>query len=401
MRLSLLVIVGVFALAACTGDEAAEDLTPTTTLEPIVSMTPRYTATPRPSRTPLPTFTFTPSETPVPPTPTLTSTPTEAPPIIGIVRGAQAINVREGPGTSFSVITAVNPGTGLEILGQDEENEWYLVLMEDDRQGWIATDLLRLENTPTPFPTSTPAPDLTALFQGTPLPTAILGGGTVTPTPPISVISPTPITDTPEAEQTEDPTETAEPDVPVIDLESINQTATALAGGVSTPTFTPSPTNTTAPADTPSAGQPPATVDVTGSGDGVVQENVEILAVCDNPLQGSPAPTDLGAGSTIRIYWAWFAQTQVQIEDHLDAAEYEVRLDGILLTGLEMYRTGIVERDNDYVVWWYVPAGPLAAGEHQITYRVSWSHTINDGYQNFGPGTSTPVEEGSCVFTVH
>ncbi len=404
-------LLATILLAACTasgGDDI--DVPATATLAPIVSRTPRYTATPIPTRTPIPTFTFTPSVTPIPPTPTLSPTATPKPPLIGIISGVQAINVREGPGTTFRAFTTLNPGSGVEVLGQNQGGDWYNVRLEDGSEGWVSAALVRLESTPTPFPTATPSPDLTSIALGTPLPTAILGGGTITPTPPRAAVTPTPVGSVnpadigPESTAESAPEETPEPLVPIIDFDAINATATALAGGVVSPTPEATETsvgNTTIPAPTSAAPPPRTPSQTTSSGPADVQEGVEVLAVCDDPRQGNPPPSNLAAGSTIEIWWTWFARTPEQVQDHLSAATYEVRLDGILLTNIDQYRTRIIQRSNgDYAVYWYVPAGPLSAGEHRITYRVTWSRQITDGYQNFGPGTNTLVEEGSCTFTV-
>jgi len=120
------------------------------------------------------------------------------------------------------------------------------------------------------------------------------------------------------------------------------------------------------------------------------------------PQFGIPAPSNLAAGSTIDIYWAWFAQQEAQIQDHLNNVSYEVSVNGTPITDINSFRTRVrqVEEGGDYVVYWYVPFGPLAAGEYTIQYRVTWSRPITDGYQFYGPETGTPFEEKSCTFTV-
>ncbi|MGV2437505.1 MAG UNVERIFIED_CONTAM: hypothetical protein LVT10_23520 [Anaerolineae bacterium] len=49
---------------------------------------------------------------------------------------------------------------------------------------------------------------------------------------------------------------------------------------------------------------------------------------------------------------------------------------------------------------WYVPTAPLEAGEHVITYSVTWTTRVFDGYAYFGPGSATLTESGTCTFTV-
>jgi hypothetical protein len=399
-RWVLLLIAGVIA-AACQnngGVQVVEGIA-TDTLAPIVSMTPRFTATPVPSRTPLPTFTLTPSNTPLSPTPSNTPTPTATPPITGIVASLQTVNVRQGPGIEFNAIIALTPGTGVMILGQNEDGRWLNIRLDDGREGWISAALLRVNPTPTLVPTATPSPDMTALALGTPLPTAVLGGGTVTPTPPLSVVTPSPVGATLAAPPVT--TTSGAPPLPVIDVTAINLTATSLALPTTTPTFTPLPAISATPSVpfigvtfTPAPGSG-------GEGSTNQQQGVDVLAYCDNRNFGRPAPTNLLAGATIDIFWGWYASTRELIQQHVDNVIYDVRIDGVALTNWRQYASSIrVERDGNYHIYWYVPYGPLAAGEHKITYSVTWSQQITDGYDFFGPGTNRASESGTCTFTV-
>jgi SH3-like domain-containing protein len=407
-------------LASCgDGGESAVAIVPTDTLAPLVTLTPRVTATPVRTQTPLPTFTFTPSVTPVPPTPTISPTPSEVPPIIGIIASLQTVNVREGPGVSFSAFVALDPGTGVIVLGRTEDGRWYNVRLDDGREGWVAADLVRVQPTATPFVVAQlqATVDLTALALGTPLPTAVLGGGTVTPTPPVvsGGITPTPPatpgTPTPQISNTPVvpviapttaggttapptlPSSTLSVGTPAINTTSIAQTVTALAAGAASPT-----PSGTAPGE---SGGPDAPGPTPLPGTPGVGRGVDVLAYCDNPIFGSPAPGNLAAGSTIDVFWSWFARTPEQVQDHLRNASYDVRLDGVPLRNWANFRTSVrQERDGNYHVYWYVPSEPLAAGEHTITYRVTWAAAITDGYADFGPGTARPFEEGTCTFTV-
>lgn len=395
------VIIGLVMLAGCTGNGSSQQATiATATLPPIISMTPRFTATPVPTRTPLPTDTLTPSDTPIPPTPSDTPPPTDIPPIVGIVASINTVNVREGPGVNFSAFVALPPGTRVEVLGQNPDGRWINIQLEDGREGWVSVELLRLQDTPTPIPTATPSPDLTALALGTPLPTAILGGGTVTPTPPRSVVSPTPVTETAENSETDEATQT--PFLPIIDVTSINLTATALAGGIVAPTNTPVGGQTTPTVGLP-AGDGTSTLEpgIGQQGNSSPQQGVDVLAYCNNPAYRTPAPTNLAAGSTIDIWWSWYAKTEALVQDHIANAIYDVRIDGVQLQNLRLYQTSTrLQNDGNYYVYWYVPAGPLSAGAHEITYTVSWSVAISDGYAQFGPGTQNPLQSGKCTFTV-
>ena len=363
-----------------------EPIPPTATLAPIVSSTPRFTATPIPSSTPIPTQTFTPSVTPVPPTATETFTPSPTPPILGVVASLQSVNIREGPGVDFGTIEALRPGTSVEVLGTNADGSWLNILLSDGRQGWISAALLRLQPSATPLPSTTPTPDETLLAQGPPLPTALFGGGTITPTPPRSVVTPT------EVAAAASPTTDTSGAVVLPNIEAINQTATALVGGLSMPTLTGTITAGGSSAATP-------TVSAGGATGGSTQR-ARVFAYCDVPGDPYLPPTGLQPGATIVIFWSWYARTREQVQDHINAATYDVFLNGRRLE-YRQFQGSIEQRaDGNYWVDWAVTAGPLEAGQQRITYRVSWSRVISDGYTQFGPDTSTESESGTCTFTV-
>ncbi len=402
---ALLVLLLMAACNTATPGEQSAGV-PTDTLAPLVTFTPRFTATPVPSRTPLPTFTLTPSDTPISPTPSDTPTASATPPVTGIVASLETVNVREGPSVGASAIVALKPGTGVQVLATSPDGKWFNIRMDDGREGWIAAALVRVNPVPTSFPTATPSPNLTALAEGTQLPTAVLGGGTVTPTPPRSVITPTEVgaaaaTDTP-ASSTADAANGTLPPLPVIDMTAIQLTVESMALPTSTASFTPLPAESPTPTVpfvgmtfTPSAGG------VGGEGSGSSQSGVDVLAYCDNKIFGRPAPTNLTAGATIDIFWSWYVNDQSLMQQHVDNVNYDVKIDGKPLENWRQYGTTVRKgKDGNFYMFWYVPAGPLAAGQHSITYNVSWKAQITDGYDVFGPGTNKSSESGSCTFTV-
>ena len=373
-------ILAAFALApliaaGCTTPEAATP--PTATLAPIVSLTPRSTATLVPTTTPLPSATFTPSTPPTTAPPTLTPSPTQTPPVLGSVLSLNDVNMREGPGVTFPSISALRPGTGFTVVATDTSGGWFNVRLDDGDEGWISATLVRLQPTDTPPPSSTPTPDQTLLALGGPLPTSVLGGQPVTPTPPRAVASP-------------EATATAG-GVQLPDLPSINETATALAGGIS-PRPLGGPTG--GPLPSGSATSPP----LVGSAE--VGEGVEVFAYCDDPAYGvARAPTNLQTGSTIEIVWAWYAATRELLADNIDAANYDVRLNGVPVQNIvraEPRQQG----DGNWWQYFYARTAPLNSGSQQITYTVTWDRAINDGYGGYGPGTGVPSQSGSCTFTV-
>ena len=122
--------------------------------------------------------------------------------------------------------------------------------------------------------------------------------------------------------------------------------------------------------------------------------------MCNNPNFNINPPTNLAAGSTGEIYWAWYMAGPEFERQHLDAVSYEVRINGRLLDNWRQFGQRVIQVGDSWAKYWYVPTGELDAGEYTITYRATWSEQITDGWDVFGPGTRNAVEEGSCNFTV-
>ena len=409
-KLLSLILILLFVLVACNtpSDEAVIELPPTDTLQPIPSLTPRLTATIRPTSTDLPTFTPTPTLTQVPPTPSDTPTPTLTPTVVGIVSAIQSINVRSGPDTGSSVITALPAGTGVQIIGQNEDGSWYNIrILDDGREGWMASRFIRVENTPTPFPTLTPSPDLTALFLGTPLPPTELIPGRATATPPTQVQTGTAVS----ARATVPPiqTEGALPGVPTIDNSAIFQTATALAGGVSLPTSAPAVSNSATEERVITVAASDGTPQSVTATQGVAPSptasgrTVRIFAYCDDPNYGAVTNVPVvRAGDNIEIWWGWFAASEDQVLDHIEASNLEITVNGEAIPDANSFVGDILPAGGaSYVAYWEVPFGPLTSGEYIITYQVTWDTAIYDGTSFYGPETANPFEQESCTITVN
>jgi uncharacterized protein YgiM (DUF1202 family) len=60
------------------------------------------------------------------------------------VGNGQAVNLRDGAGTNFDVVTVVQPGVEVEVLGQSGDGSWMNVRLEDGAEGWIAAYLLAI-----------------------------------------------------------------------------------------------------------------------------------------------------------------------------------------------------------------------------------------------------------------
>ncbi len=336
------------------------------------------TATPLPTDTPLPptasstamatampteTATATASPT-VTPTATATETPTATPAVFGVVRSQRRANVRRGPGTTYGIITSLAPGSGIQVLGANDDDDWYRVLLEDGDEGWISQSLLDVDEGP-------PADEAEAItLSGETRVVVQLADG--------------------------DSAEAGVPlfDVTIADVDSLNMTATALVGAAQTSTAEAAPSDAAPIASaTPS---PTAPAGPTAA----PRQDVNVFAFCNDPAFGIRAPSELSPGSTIKIFWAWFATTEAYVRDHMTNATHELRVNGEAIRSVNQFRGNPTRSGSQYAVYWYVPYGPLAAGEYSISYRVTWRNAIQDGSASYGPGTSTEFEEESCNFVV-
>ncbi len=136
----------------------------------------------------------------------------------------------------------------------------------------------------------------------------------------------------------------------------------------------------------------------------------DILAYCDLPAFRSEANKTFRPNQSLSIYWTWFARTAEQIQDHLDAATYAVQVERKegeswqlvrRLSDYDSYRTALTRLPNGRLeVRWFVPIGTLEAGEYRVTYRLTWSRRIEDGFTSFGPGGAEEINTGTCAFRV-
>lgn len=126
-------------------------------------------------------------------------------------------------------------------------------------------------------------------------------------------------------------------------------------------------------------------------------QRVQILAYCQQKGVRPPSPTTT---DEVFIEWSWYVARAELMEQHLENANYEVRLDGRLLEDWEQYATDIARESGVWIVYWYYPVGRLSPGSHTVEFRLTWDARITDGYASFGPGTANEVDSGRCTFTV-
>lgn len=360
-QLWIAALVLSMVLAGCS---VAAEMAPTATLLPTASPTPRPTASPTHTPLPLPSPTA-PPPSPTSPPPTLTETPapTLTPTRFGVIRSRQRVNVRRGPGVDFATFESLAPGTEVQVISQNADATWYSIMLDNEDEGWVRADLLFIEAAPTPSPTASPAAD-----SNTP-PAAATEGG-------LPVFH-----------------------APIVDIGAIHLTATALDSRSALTASAPENAPDSASAATvPSASED--IIEVPTRAANASRSGVDVFAFCDDSSYNIASPTNLSAGSSIEIFWAWFATSDDYLRQHIANASHELRVNGLRIANVDQFRLPPVTRGRDRVVYWYVPFGPLEAGDYLITYRVTWQTAITDGYKSFGPGTATEFEEESCNFVV-
>ena len=357
----------MLSLSACSLDAlTGPTATPTPSDTPPPTATPTDTATSPPTDTPSPTATDTPSLTP---RPSHTPTPTATPTVMAVVNARQRINVRNGPGIVFAAVDSLAPGDEVLFIGQNEDGSWYQVRLEDGADGWVSASLLRIEGeAPAPASNETGESDALTLSEETRIIVEAAGPDSA------------------------DEDGILVFDVPIADVEAMQATATSLVAEAARASATAAPPTATTARRRPTAAatESPATP----------RFDVNVFAFCDDPAFGIGAPQALAAGSTIKIFWAWFAATETYLRQHISNATHELSVNGERIANVNQYRLNPSRSGTQHVVYWYVPYGPLRAGEYSIAYRVTWRSAISDGYASFGPGTATEFEEESCSFIV-
>ncbi len=349
--------------------EALLPATATSTPSATSTSLPTDTATPTLRPTATATFTLTNRPTATA-TATNTSTPTATPTVFALVRSQRRVNVRRGPGTQFAAFGSLAPESGVQIIGRNDDGDWYQVRLEDGEEGWVSASLLRLEVPPVEDLLS--EGEAQRLSEETRI-VVELGAAD-------------------ESAETEDGILVI--NLPIVDVDAMRLTATVLVGDEFTATADAAPGTPQEQASAPTVEAPAARPNATP------RFNVNVFAFCNDPAFGIAAPSNLTAGSTIRIYWAWFASTEAYLRQHMSNATHELRINGLTISDVNRYRVTPSRSGNQHVVYWYVPYGPLEAGPHVITYRVTWRNPISDGYAAYGPGADTEFEEESCNFVV-
>lgn len=63
-----------------------------------------------------------------------------------------ALNVRQGPGTSYAIATVVHAGDSLPITGRNAATTWYRISLPDGHTGWVSASLVQVTGDPSGVP---------------------------------------------------------------------------------------------------------------------------------------------------------------------------------------------------------------------------------------------------------
>ena len=121
-----------------------------------------------------------------------------------------------------------------------------------------------------------------------------------------------------------------------------------------------------------------------------------IFAQCDAfPLA---EPGIIYDNDTITIFWSWYTKTQKQMDQEVANAVYSVKLNTAELPMTT--RSTPVLRSGNIWVFYTATVNNLAPGHYEVGFLHTWANPVNDGYNDYGPGTARTRDVGTCNFDV-
>ncbi len=102
----------------------------------------------------------------------------------------------------------------------------------------------------------------------------------------------------------------------------------------------------------------------------------------------------------VRVFWYWFADTAPRLESNLSRTNYEVLINNAPVSLDQLVVSPIEQRNGLYYRFYTLPIENLRPGYYKVDFQQTWTEPINDGFDDFGPGTGTPVIRTGCNFEV-
>ncbi|MFZ4815503.1 MAG: hypothetical protein ACOYL5_13275 [Phototrophicaceae bacterium] len=122
-----------------------------------------------------------------------------------------------------------------------------------------------------------------------------------------------------------------------------------------------------------------------------------IFAQC-NAFYPETTPGVIYDSDNAQVYWYWFADSAETVLQNLLYTNYYVKINGAPAVGT--YTTPVTQRGNLFYVFYIVPLGNLSEGWYEIEFKQEWTLQINDGFDDYGPGTPNRLVDTGCNFYV-
>ncbi len=156
---------------------------------------------------------------------------------------------------------------------------------------------------------------------------------------------------------------------------------------------TPAPAATVAVLPSPTATLPPAAKPTDTE-----LPPVYVPALCT--LMARPVRSDFPAGHPAILVWGWSAKTEEQVTNYIRVGKVIVTFDGIEISGMQQGGIPYDESARLYKAVWTSNIGIPKSGIHTITYLLTFSAKLFDGFDYYGPGTSREKQEDKCEIDV-
>ncbi len=125
---------------------------------------------------------------------------------------------------------------------------------------------------------------------------------------------------------------------------------------------------------------------------------VYVPALCT--LMGREVRSEFSAGHPAVIVWGWSAATEGQIRDYIRVSKVVVTFDGTEISGKQQGDIPYEEKAKLYKAVWASNVGIPKPGIHTITYSLTFSEKLFDGFDSYGPGTDKEKQEDKCEIDV-
>ena len=185
-----------------------------------------------------------------------------------------------------------------------------------------------------------------------------------------------------------------------------NATQTALAlvvppGDTATVPPTDRPEFTEVPGDIPTVALPSETpVPLVPTETSTPTPSLEPFVVEPYCSMFKQSPVYVQQFQPVILQWRWDALTSELVQDHIQAAIYEIYLDGKRINAEKMSDIQYLSDKKYYRVYWSATVGVLSPGKHRAERYLSWTQKISDGWNTFGPGGKIETESDYCDIIV-